>query len=346
MRRPASNVSPRPTPAPGGRRRSALWKRALPVLAVVAAIGIGWRSWSGDRDRQRGLEAARAGDFTTAEPLLWRAREARPDDLDLIRALAAGYDRADRGDEAAAQYAHWSELRPDDPEPVIATFRLWERLRFFDRAADAGARLIRFPGLDRDLYPHLAAVFMLVGRVAEAVEAARAGLAVAPESPRLRHQLAEALHAQGRDGEARDVLAKLTREAPDFADGWALRGTVAADTGDPAGAVPLLERALALQPGDLGTRYALGLALRRCGREDDARRELARFEKVRLARDLADLSVGNPERVDLALRAAAALFDAGLDPDGHAFVRRALDRDPANAAALRLRDAHRATQPR
>lgn len=75
-------------------------------------------------------------------------------------------------------------------------------------------------------------------------------------------------------------------------------------------------------------------------------RPAAGFEKVRLARDLADLSVGNPERVDLALRAAAALFDAGLDRDGHEFVRRVLDRDPTNAEAVRLRDAHRATQPR
>lgn len=322
------------------------WKLILAGLALTTVVGLGWRLTAGDRDRERGLAAARAGDFATAEPPLRRARETRPDDLDLIRALAAGYDRADRGDEAAAEYAHWADLRPDEAEPVVATFRMWERLRFFDRAADAGVRLLRFPALDRDLYPHVVAVFMLVGRVGEAAEAARAGLAVAPENPRLRHQLAEALHAQGQNGEARDVLERLTREVPDFADGWALRGTVAADTGDPTGAIPLLERALVLEPSNLGARYTLGLALRRCGREDDARRELARFEKVRLANDLADLSVGNPERVDLALRAAAALFDAGLDRDGHAFVRRVLARDATNAEAIRLREAHRATQPR
>ncbi len=56
--------------------------------------------------------------------------------------------------------------------------------------------------------------------------------------------------------------------------------------------------------------------------------------------------MGNPDRLDLAARAAAALFDAGLDRDGHAFVRRVLDRDPTNAEALRLREAHRATRPR
>jgi Flp pilus assembly protein TadD len=348
VRRPSSNQSSRLAPPPGTGRRSRFgrWGLLLAGLAVAGAVVLAWRLSAGGRDRDQGLEAARAGDFATAEPLLRRAREARPDDLEVIRALAAGYDRANRADEAAAEYAHWSDLRPDEPEPVVATFRLWERLRFFDKAADAGARLLRFPALDRELYPHIVAVFMLVGRVREAAEAARAGLAVVPENPRLRHQLAEALHAQGQSGEARDVLEKLTRDAPDFTDGWSLRGTVAADTGDPAGAIPSLERALALDPANLGARYALGLALRRCGREDDARRELARFEKVRLAHDLADASVGNPERFDLALRAAVALFDAGLDRDGHAFVRRVLDRDPTSAEALRLREAHRATQPR
>jgi Flp pilus assembly protein TadD len=318
----------------------------LAGLAVVGAIVLCWLLSSGSRDREQGLEIARAGDYAAAEPLLRRAREGRPNDLDLIQALATGYDRADRGDEAAAEYARWSELRPDDPEPAVACFRMWERLRFFDKAADAGAHLLRFRALDGELYPHVVAVFMIVGRDGEAVDAARSGLVVAPQSPRLRHQLAEALHTQGQSREARDILEKLTREVPDFADGWSLRGTVVADTGDPAAAIPLLERALALQPGDLGARYALGLALRRCGREDDARRELARFEKVRLARDLADVSTGNPERTDLALRAAAALFDAGLDRDGHAFVGKVLDRDPTNAEARRLQEAHRANLPR
>jgi tetratricopeptide (TPR) repeat protein len=315
-------------------------------VALAGAILLYWRATAHDRDRQQALEAARSGDFAAVEPVLRAAREAHPDDLEVVKSLAVGYDGANRGEEAAAEFARWSELSPDDTEPVAATFRLWERLRHFERAADAADRLLRFPAVQPGLYPHVVAVYMLAGRLRAAEDAARAGIAAAPENVRLRLQLAEALHAQGRSEAAAELLERLTREAPAFAEGWRVRGVVAGDRDDPAAAIPFLERALTLQPADLTARYALGLALRRCGREDDARRELDRFEKARRALDLADMSATSPDRIDLGLRTAAALFEAGLDRDGHEFLRRVLDRDPTNAEARRLREAHRDTTPR
>jgi Flp pilus assembly protein TadD len=297
-------------------------------------------------DRDRGLEAARRNDFETAEPLLRRARDRHPDDPEVVQALALGYVRADRRDDAGTELARWADLRPDDPEPVAASFRVWLRSRHFDRAADAARRWLRVGHVEPEAYPQIVAAFMLVGEPREAADAARAGLAVDPRSARLRFQLAEALRTTGQTAEARAELDRLTREAPEFPDAWRLRGIMAADADDPAAAVRFLERALALHPPDLEARYALGLALRRCGREDDARRELDRFEKIRLAADLAAISSAQPDQVDLAVRTAAAFFEAGLNREGQEHLRRALDRDPTNAEALRLRDAHGSTLPR
>jgi tetratricopeptide (TPR) repeat protein len=323
---------------------SGRWRWVLAATALAgSAMGV-WLWPASDRDR--GLEAAGRGDFETAEPFLRSARDRNPDDLAVIRALATGYGNAERGDEAAAEFARWTDLRPDDPEPVAATFRLWLRLRHFDRAAEAARRWLRLGHVEPEAFPQIVAVFMLVGGPREAADAARIGLAVDPRSARLRFQLAEALRAIGVTSEARGELDRLTREAPEFPEGWRLRGVMAAEADDPSAAIGFLERALGFRPADLEARYALGLALRRCGREDDARRELDRFEKTRLAVDLAEISSAQPEQVDLAVRTAASFFDAGLNREGHEYLRRALDRDPNNAAALRLRDAHQSTLPR
>jgi Flp pilus assembly protein TadD len=311
------------------------------LVGVVAVVGL----WPVS-DRDRGLEAARSGDFDAAEPLLRRARDRRPDDVDVVRALATGYDRANRTAEAADELAHWTQLRPDDPQPVAATFRLWLRMRHFDRAAEAARIWLRVGEVDPEAYPQIVAVFMLVGETREAIASARAGLAVEPQNVRLRFQLAEALHASGQTGDARDILDRLTRDAPEFPDAWRLRGVLAAEADDSAAAVRLLERAVALRPTDLEARYALALALRRCGREDGARRELDRFEKTRLALDLADFSSSQPDRAEVAVRTAAAFYEAGLDREGDEFLRRALDRDPNNSEARRLRDARRTSLPR
>jgi len=320
------------------------WRWLLVLVALTVAAVAVWL-WPAS-DRGRGLDAARNGDFETAEPMLRRARERHPDDLEVVQALATGYDRANRSDEAEAELARWAELRPDDPKPLAASFRLWLRTRYFDRAAEAARRMLCMGKIEPELYPQVVAVFMLVGEAREAADAARAGIAVAPQSVRLRFQLAEALRAGGQTGEARGILECLTQEALEFPDAWRLRGVIAAEDDDPAAAITLLERALALRPADLEARYALGVALRRCDREDDARRELDRFEKTRLALDLANFSSNQPDRAELAVRTAAAFFEAGLDQNGHEFVHRALERDPNNAEARRLRDAHKATLPR
>ena len=348
MRRSSANNSPRPAPSPAPTRGSRFGLRQLFLLglAIVGVVGIYWRLSSPDAERQQALKAAASGDFATAEPLLRRARDARPDDLELIKALAIGYAQADRVDEAEAEFTRWSELRPEDVTPVAAHFHMCVRVRQNDRAVPVAEHLLRFQTIDPELYPPIVAVYMIAGRVRDAMEAVRAGLAVKPGDVRLRLQLAEVLHVQGQSKDALDVLQLLTRDAPDLPDGWRLRGLVTAELDDPAAAIAFLERALTLKPADLAARYGLGLALRRCGRESDARRELDRFEKARVALDLANSSWNDPERLDLGIRAAAAMFEAGLDLDGHKFVRQVLVRDPNNAEALRLREAHRATLPR
>ena len=113
-----------------------------------------------------------------------------------------------------------------------------------------------------------------------------------------------AMHLAGMDGEAVALLAKVTKKAPNRADGWAELGLVYADTGKVPDAVAALRRAnriapedaeilnnygfalladnkaeqavgcfqkaLAIDPGSVSTRNNLGFALVRLDRYDEA----------------------------------------------------------------------------
>src|SRR5439155_19425036 len=62
------------------------YRLAILLALVVAAGAVGgtvwWSSRRGDAERQAALQAARSGDFATAEPLLKAALEHQPNDAE------------------------------------------------------------------------------------------------------------------------------------------------------------------------------------------------------------------------------------------------------------------------
>jgi tetratricopeptide (TPR) repeat protein len=107
--------------------------------------------------------------------------------------------------------------------------------------------------------------------------------ALAPQSAPAHLDLAAIYQAQDRldDALAESLAAVLVDpwSAAAFASAGQLRG----DRGDDAGAIALLRSAVRLD-GNLGAaRYALGRALLRQGRADEARQEMAAFERIQRA---------------------------------------------------------------
>lgn len=96
-----------------------------------------------------------------------------------------------------------------------------------------------------DLYGRAA---LLEGRPEIAVQAYRAGTVMRPERPEYRLQLAFALHAAGRHGEALAALDTLERTHPDEPALWLERAMCTHALGDDAAARAQLERALTLNP--------------------------------------------------------------------------------------------------
>jgi tetratricopeptide (TPR) repeat protein len=83
-----------------------------------------------------------------------------------------------------------------------------------------------------------------------------------------------------------DALAEYLAAAlvdPASASAFASAGQLRADQGDDAGAIALLRSAVRLDARHGAARYALGRALLRTGRADEARQELAAFETIQKA---------------------------------------------------------------
>jgi tetratricopeptide (TPR) repeat protein len=142
---------------------------------------------------------------------------------------------------AAAQesYRQATELAPEDP--------VWRYLRGLARNAQ--------------------------GDLAGAVEDYRAALAISPDDLAARLRLGQALLELGRADEAREAFAAvLARNADSAAAHFGLGRASAA----PAEAIEHFDRALALDPAATAVHYPLAQAHRRLGREEEARRHLAR----------------------------------------------------------------------
>lgn len=102
-------------------------------------------------------------------------------------------------------------------------------------------------------------------------------LPLAPESLRVRINLAESLQSAGETARARALYEDVVREHPTdpaSADAFNNLGNVARAAGDAEGALAAFDRALALRPSHVGARNGRALALQSLGRVDDAEREL------------------------------------------------------------------------
>ena len=183
----------------------------------------------------------------------------------------------------------------------------------------AGEAFRKLEGLppSAPLYEWRAGLLRDEGRYADSAEAWRRALALAPRDVRLRQELALTLRLNHDLAGAQAVLEEALREQPQAAALSYLLGDVLLARQQPEAAIPLLEQAVRLEPGlahaqgALGRAYALvgraaeavphleqalqidedgslrlqlARAYRAAGREADAERALAEWERFRKAR--------------------------------------------------------------
>jgi predicted Zn-dependent protease len=81
-------------------------------------------------------------------------------------------------------------------------------------------------------------------------------------------------HKAGRHAEAEMLYARVRQAAPRLFDGWFLAGALALHSDRQADALPLLTRALQIEPTSSKCRLFLGMALADVGRFEEAEKHL------------------------------------------------------------------------
>ena len=290
-----------------------------------------------------------------------RAQSLQPDSPSVVLVLGSIEESEGRPERAIELFQRAAKLEPANPEG-------WRRsglaLQRIGRDADAIADLRRAVQLAPDYYlPHQSLGYALFssGRYAEAVEEFRTVTRLAPGSAEAHASLGGMLLILERDVDAENELRKAVRlhESSSVLNNLAV---VLAYEHRDAEAVDALQRALRRNPDDPGTRLNLALALRRLGKERDAREQfehaaaLSRAELLRDPRNAAArarlsyalVRVGEP-----AIAADEAFQAARLAPREHFVVfwcvmtMEALDRRDdalnllAGASYQRLKDLRR-----
>jgi tetratricopeptide (TPR) repeat protein len=195
--------------------------------------------------------------------------------------LAEGLAGARRLAEAERELIEGGENGMQSGQLRYQLARLYERQSLLSQAAKSfhdSEALGPIVGRD-EFYRSLGSLLVNQADFEGAVAAYARRIEANPNSSEAHRQLGEIFFLQGRDEEALTEFLTATWLDPRDARAHAAAGQVQVRLLKYADAIAALERTLSLDPGLREARYALGSSLMRLGRADDARRELALFEK-------------------------------------------------------------------
>jgi tetratricopeptide (TPR) repeat protein len=289
---------------------------------------------------ERALARAQRGDAEIEPYLTARVEKGDPDTLLILEVLIQYYLDTYQLFKARDCLDRYLERRPDDVQALLGRGYIWERLFYYNGAANDYRRAVLVEPENDHARLRLAETLLIVGPPEEAAEHFERLRQRHPDSPAARLGLARARRQQGRTAEARELLDALLAEQPRHAGALAERGRVALDEGDAERAAGWLRQAVALALSDRTALYNLYNCLLACGADVEAR-----DCRERLARLDADLSrLGQLTKVvlrtphDPAPRCEAGLLFLrnGEEEEGVRWLNMALHEAPG------YRPAHRA----
>jgi predicted Zn-dependent protease len=329
-------VSDSPVPALPSAEGKGRVVRVLLLLAVFsAAVGAGW--WFlRSRPRDRALTLARDGQFSAAAPQLESVSAHDPEDVEVAEALARGYLEAGDREKARPHLDRWVRLRPDEANPYRLRMGLHRAAKSFGEAQADGLRLLELKPKDDALVLTVAELSFEAGDFEKAEQLYRRALEDQPQARDARRMLGHTLQARNRPRQAADLFDELLKEQPDDTRAMLARGILAVEMGEPAVAIPLLERVVQLDPGrQRTTRAQLARAYGQAGRSEDARRvteELNALQEEEVLRKALDSQPDNPE---VQVRFARAWLARGMTAAALDLLGRLLDRHPDHRGAHR-----------
>ncbi len=296
--------------------------RTLEELAVLApADGGGFRELG-----RVYLEQHQPG---RAERHLRRAVELDRRDAESLRLLARAHEALHRDLEARDDLVAMLRLDPDDDRALLALGRLAVRQGDLPGAREWFHRYVRSSPDTAAAHVRVVFQWLEVRRGAEALEAARAGIADAGPDPRLRFAEGLALQELRKWPEAARALSAVGPESGEvFVSSRVALAEALSRSGRHADAERALEGPLASDPKDARLLTMRAAVLDRAGRSGDAvallRKAIADRERARIDADLPDLQIA----------LADSLARAGRHDESLGVLRAAVSASPRDEELL------------
>jgi tetratricopeptide (TPR) repeat protein len=300
-------------------------------------------------------ELARRGAMAGAGRVLATALAARPESIALRYNLGVVYLHLDDLDRAEETYGALVKLHPSYAAGHVALGEVHYRralivlgARNVERSA-AEAALAAFERAIA-LEPGQADVHVRAGVVHEslrdfdaAAAAFRRAAELRPQDARTFVRLADALLHQGQLASARKAATRAVALAPQDAEAHLQKGRVLTRESAWGDAADALARSVQLDATVRESHYELAVALRHLGRVDEARAQLAEYERLSAYRDALDPLQARlrmrPDDLDARTRLGLVLAAAGSVEAARATLRQVLAADPAAADARRALEA-------
>lgn len=323
------------SPAPRRKRRTAVLLLAAALVTGGAALLLLDRT---SHDRRDGLEAAKAGNFKVAEPLLLKALEREPGAADVVEALARGYLKDDdpRGEDYLSR---WVELQPNNAEPLKLRLAIYHKRRD-PRTASEARKLM-------DLTPDDAAARRTAmnhafsyGLFAEAEELCRANLQRQPGDLSLRMMLGEIRRTRGDVAAAAEIYDAVLKDHPKNDGALLARAKLHMNADELDKAIPLLRTAFQGGSSRRAVGHTLGTALERVGQVEEARRVFAEVRRLQDLEVFSEAIKTQPENLALRVELAGRLMADGHAEDGVSVLRAVLALDPSHRPAHLALAAH------
>lgn len=198
----------------------------------------------------------RVKDFSIAIPLLERASKLNPADEATTIFLARAYSGAGRNDDAVRTLKDWMREHGEDPNVLYWTGNFYQALarQTFEAMKSkypASYQVFEAEGeqfLDQQKYP-------------QALDAFQKALAAAPaNTPGLHFHLGDVYLRQLRYADAKRELEAELKLNPDHAQANYELGAIFAKEHDPGRAIPMLKKALVVNPALIEAYRSLGSA--------------------------------------------------------------------------------------
>jgi tetratricopeptide (TPR) repeat protein len=218
-----------------------------PLLAALADLEVGV-----DRDYREAKQLYLRGRFTEAIERFQAVVAARPEDSSAYGALGAALMRADRGAEALAAFARSVELDPAKADTSRQYALLLLRARRYAEAEEQLRKVLAQGGDHPDDHHVLGATLIGLGRPVAAIAEFERALELKPDHADARRALTQILWQQTStvddDLEAMPYLERLVELEPRHVQAWTVLAGIREGSGDLAGALAALDRALAINP--------------------------------------------------------------------------------------------------